>query len=627
MLMTGVVRVCSAPIEISLASPDKNAAKIISAIKEAKKNESSVILFSELALTGYSCADLFYQNALIERAEQRLLSVVKHTEGIIAVVGAPLRSEGALFDAAFVIADKKIVCAAIKRAVPTSGAYLYERAFCSLENDSVTTARLGGFEFPIANKLKISTDKISFSVIFGDSVYNGDCFDILNNETDLLLIPTALQKGVGSEKKLSDALSYITSAIPSAALLTSSGKGESVKDSLFSSLALSYECADELIKSDSLSFADIDTDKIRALRKMRSKRSIKKCDLNTVFLDFDIKESDGEYISVRKYPFIPKNDCEIRERCLEILDIQKRALAQRLSLTGGKLVIGVSGGLDSTLALIAAAKSIDLLSLDRKNVIGVTMPSFGTSNATKSNALKLMEGLGISVNTVDIGRSVLLHLEDIGLDENDRSATYENAQARERTQVLMDLAGKNGAIVLGTGDLSELALGWCTYNGYNMSMYGINADIPKTLIKKMIITLAHEKEFENIKEVLLDIAATPISPELLPPDSDGKIAQKTEDLIGPYALTDFFIYYTVKYGYSPTKTFSLATKAFEDEYDRETVKKWLVSFYKRFFFSAFKRDALPDGVRIGSISLSPRGDFMMPSDAMSELFVSEAENL
>ena len=627
MLMTGVVRVCSAPIEISLASPDKNAAKIISAIEEAKKNESSVILFSELALTGYSCADLFYQNALIERAEQRLLSVVKHTEGIIAVVGAPLRSEGALFDAAFVIADKKIVCAKVKRAVPTSGAYLYERAFCSLENDSVKTARLGGFEFPIANKLKISTDKISFSVVFSDSVYNGDCFDILNNETDLLLIPTALQKGVGSEKKLSDALSYITSAIPSAALLTSSGKGESVKDSLFSSLALSYECADELIKSDSLSFADIDTDKIRALRKMRSARSIKKCDLNTVFLDFDIKESDGEYISVRKYPFIPKNDCEIRERCLEILDIQKRALASRLSITGGKLVIGVSGGLDSTLALIAAVKSIDHLSLDRKNIIGVTMPSFGTSSATKSNALKLMEGLGISVNTVDIGRSVLLHLEDIGLDENDRSATYENAQARERTQVLMDLAGKNGAIVLGTGDLSELALGWCTYNGDHMSMYGINADIPKTLIKKMIITLANEKEFENVKDVLLDIAKTPISPELLPPDSDGKIAQKTEDLIGPYSLTDFFIYYTVKYGYSPTKIFSLATKAFADEYDKDTVKKWLVSFYKRFFFSAFKRDALPDGVRIGSISLSPRGDFMMPSDAMSELFVSEAENL
>ena len=625
--MTGVVRVCSAPIEISLASPDKNAAKIISAIDEAKRNGSSVVLFSELAITGYSCADLFYQNALIERAEQRLLSVVKHTEGIIAVVGAPLRAEGLLFDAAFVIADKRIVCATVKKAVPSSGSYLYERAFSSLDDTLVKTARIGGFEFPVSNKLKVVTDKISFSVVFSDSIYNGGCFDILNNEADLLLIPAAVEKRVGSEKKLSDALSYITSAIPSAALLTSGGKGESVKDSLFSSLALSYECSERQITSDTLSFADIDTDKIRALRKMRSAKALKNCDLPEISLDFDIKESDGKYISVRKYPFIPKDEHEIRERCLEILDIQKRALASRLSITGGKLVIGVSGGLDSTIALIAAVKSIDHLSLDRKNIIGVTMPSFGTSSATKSNALKLMEGLGISVNTIDIGRSVLLHLEDIGLDESDRSATYENAQARERTQVLMDLAGKNGAIVLGTGDLSELALGWCTYNGDHMSMYGINADIPKTLIKKIIITLAHEKEFENIKDVLLDIAATPISPELLPPDSDGKIVQKTEDLIGPYALTDFFIYYTVKYGYSPTKTFSLATKAFADEYDRETVKKWLVSFYKRFFFSAFKRDALPDGVRIGSISLSPRGDFMMPSDAMSELFVSEAENL
>ena len=346
---------------------------------------------------------------------------------------------------------------------------------------------------------------------------------------------------------------------------------------------------------------------------------------DALLLPCALAASDGRLLQVRRLPFIPDDRAERVARCLEIYEMQAAALARRLSVTGGKLTIGISGGLDSTLAVLVAVRAMERLQLPTTNITAVTMPCFGTSDDTLQNALALMDALGVTSRTVSIKEAVLQHFKDIGHDPKDYSVTYENAQARERTQVLMDIANQVGGIVLGTGDLSEMALGWCTYNGDHMSMYSVNGDVPKTLVRWIVTSIAEEKVFPKASDVLLRVVDTPISPELLPPDAVGKIAQKTEDLVGPYALHDFFLYWAVRYQYAPSKIFALAMRAFDGIFDGATIKKWLTVFFRRFFNQQFKRNCVPDGVKVGSVGLSPRGDWQMPSDASSALWLAEIE--
>ena len=386
------------------------------------------------------------------------------------------------------------------------------------------------------------------------------------------------------------------------------------------------------IDNDYTLFADLDLGRIRYDRRHNKTFS----DCAAIYADKnavrtvnigEFAESDAALLHVGRLPFVPGDKNSRLERCMQIFDMQSAALARRLSVTGGKLTLGISGGLDSTLALLVAIRAMERLSLPRTNIIAVTMPCFGTSDETLANALELMKSLGVTSRTVPIKEAVLQHFRDIGHDAHDYSVTYENAQARERTQVLMDMANKEGGIVLGTGDLSELALGWCTYNADHMSMYGVNSGVPKTLVRWIISAVADNDLFPEATAVLRRVIDTPISPELLPPDAVGNITQKTEEIVGPYALHDFFLYYAVRFCYAPKKIFELALIAFEGHFDRATVKKWLGGFFRRFFNQQFKRNCLPDGVKIGTISLSPRGDWRMPADASSADWLREIEEL
>ena len=419
----------------------------------------------------------------------------------------------------------------------------------------------------------------------------------------------------------------------------SAGNGESTSDLVFSGHSI-MACSGSIVKESEgylqdnyLLTADIDIDRLDADRLEQTSfgdaAALYGESTETVPLPLPmlLPDSIPTTLRVPKHPFIPSNRDSRDLRCSQIFDMQAAALARRLQVTGGKLVVGISGGLDSTLALLAACRSMDMLELPRTNILGITMPCFGTSDRTYNNALLLMEHLGVAQREIPIHAAVRQHFADIGHEESDHSVTYENCQARERTQVLMDVANKIGAIVLGTGDLSEIALGWCTYNADHMSMYGVNSGVPKTLVRWVVQTASEMPAFAPAKAVLEDILDTPISPELLPPDASGKIAQQTEDLVGPYALHDFFLYYAVRFGYEPKKIYELCCNAFAEDFDRATILKWLKNFYRRFWTQQFKRNCIPDGVKIGSIALSPRGDWRMPSDAQSTAWLQACEAL
>ena len=423
-------------------------------------------------------------------------------------------------------------------------------------------------------------------------------------------------------------------------LYVSAGVGESTSDLVFSGHSMVAQCggmvkenADYLAENYVLT-ADLDLDRIRGDRREQTSFADARAHYGTLepvrrvsCPALMLAESEPVELHVAKHPFIPADKASRQTRCAQIFDMQATALARRLRITGGKLTVGISGGLDSTLALLAACRAMDMMRLPRTNITGVTMPCFGTTDHTYQNALSLMTTLGVTQREIPIHEAVRLHFRDIGHNEQDHSVTYENAQARERTQVLMDVANQTGGIVLGTGDLSEIALGWCTYNADHMSMYGVNSGVPKTLVRWVIQTATENPAFAASKDVLQSILDTPISPELLPPDEQGNIAQQTEDLVGPYALHDFFLYYVVRFGMRPRKIYELAKLAFADDFDDATILKWLKNFYRRFFTQQFKRNCIPDGVKIGSIALSPRGDWRMPSDAESALWLKECEEL
>ncbi len=641
--MNGMLRAAAAVPHLHLANVEKNVKAHLIKLQEAKQKLASLVIFPELSLTGYTCGDLFFQQALLDAAEAGLQTLAAECpEGLTAIAGAPLRVNGVLYNCAVVLTRGRILGAVPKTFLPSSNEFYEKRWFRAPDGAApLGTACLpGGSAFPFGRQVFESCDGVRFGVEICE-----DLWSPTPPSTGLALSGAEIIVNLSASNELIAKREYRRELIrqQSARLLcgyvyVSAGTGESTTDLVFSGHSLAASCGGMLKESegfladDYVMTADIDLDRIRADRMKQTSfadaaaecpQAPRTAGLPALLLP----DSVPPELRVHKHPFIPADRGEREARCEQIFAMQATALARRLTITGGKVVVGISGGLDSTLALLAACKAVDLLRLPRTNILGITMPCFGTTDWTYQSALTLMATLGITSREIDIRAAVRQHFADIGHDEADRDTTYENAQARERTQILMDIANDFGGIVLGTGDLSEIALGWCTYNADHMSMYGVNSGVPKTLVRWIIRTASDLPEFAASKAVLERVLDTPISPELLPPDEKGNIAQVTEDLVGPYALHDFFLYYAIRFGYRPKKVFELCCAAFAEDFDRPTILKWLKNFYRRFWNQQFKRSCMPDGVKIGSIALSPRGDWRMPSDAESALWLREAEAL
>ena len=633
----GFVNVAAAVPMVKVADVAYNVEQIKSLITQAEEQSVEVIVFPELCITGYTCQDLFKEQLLLDQAEQGIIQLLDFSRklDIISIVGLPVIINGLLYNCAVVLQGGQVLGIIPKTYLPNYGEFYEKRWFASAQDLNPTDIYFAG------NPIHVSADPLLF--VTGDGVKFGVeiCEDVWapippsNNlalaGADIIFNLSASDELIGKHAYLKSLLAQQSARTISGYVYASSGFGESTQDVVYGGNAIIFENGKLLIEGKRFSFDpqlksyQIDVEKLRAERRE-----------NTTFINAQRRAHANEIMTksvaphefkltryVNPHPFIPA-DTDMQSSCEEILSIQVAGLAKRLHhIRGTKAVIGISGGLDSTLALLVTVKAFDKLGLDRKGILGITMPGFGTTDRTYHNALELMETLGVTIREISIAKAVTQHFEDIGHDAKIHDITYENSQARERTQILMDVANKENAIVVGTGDLSELALGWATYNGDHMSMYGVNAGVPKTLIRYLVSYVAGEMATET----LLDIIDTPISPELIPADEQGNIKQKTEDLVGPYELHDFFIYYYLRYGFSPKKIYMLAQKAFENNYDDATIKKWLTTFCRRFFNQQFKRSCLPDGPKVGSVSLSPRGDWRMPSDASSALWLNECATL
>lgn len=638
----GYVKVCAATPEIRVADVKYNTQNIIKAIKESAESGSQLTVFPELCVCGYTCGDLFNQPALITACENALTEIAKATEGIktLVFVGAPLQYAGRLFNCAVAINDGEILGVTPKTFIPNYGEFYEKRHFSALNRNSepALNIRIGGKFVPFGvNMIFESLDNPNFMVAVEicEDLWAPESPSIRHAKAgaNIIVNLSCSDETVGKAEYRRMLVKTQSAKLICGYVYSDAGNGESTTDLVFAGHNLICENGVVLVESkffnNGLIYGEIDVDFIENERR-RSSSSFFDVD-DTPFGDKYVKDSNGydivEFLSsddcapTRKYPqfpFVPEKG--LTERSELILTIQSKGLEKRIAHTGSKTaVIGVSGGLDSALALLVTVRAFRSLGKDLKNVIAVSMPGFGTTKRTKGNSQKLCEALGVTFKTIPVGNTVSKHFKDIEHNPDDKNVTYENAQARMRTMVLMNIANDNGGLVIGTGDLSELALGWATYNGDHMSMYGVNAGVPKTLVKHLVAYEA-DKLGGSAKKVLTSILNTEISPELLPPDKDGNIAQKTEDLVGPYELHDFFLYYFVRCGFPPDKLLYIACKTFEGKYDGETVKKWLKTFIKRFFAQQFKRSCMPDGVKVGSVALSPRGDWRMPSDAVSALW-------
>ncbi len=633
----GFIKVAAAVPAVKVGDVVYNVQQIESLIAQAEGKGVEVMVFPELCLTGYTCQDLFREQLLLDKAEEGLLMLLDFTRklDVISIVGLPVVINGLLYNCAVVIQHGTILGVVPKTYLPNYGEFYEKRWFASAQDLNPAEIYLAG------SPVSVSAEPIIFST--GDDVKFGIeiCEDVWapippsNNlalaGADIIFNLSASDELIGKHRYLCSLLAQQSARTISAYVYASSGFGESTQDVVYGGNAMVFEDGSLLIDGERFSLqpqiqvAQVDVERLRMERRQ-----------NTTFINAQ-RHSSARHIAAKPvaprdfelirqvdaHPFIPKVG-DMQQGCEEILNIQVAGLAKRLYHIGAsKAVIGISGGLDSTLALLVTVKSFDKLGLDRKGIIGITMPGFGTTDRTYNNAMALMKALGVTIREISIAKAVTQHFEDIGHDMQKHDVTYENSQARERTQILMDVANQVNGIVIGTGDLSELALGWATYNGDHMSMYGVNAGVPKTLIRYLVSFVAGELA----TDILLDIIDTPISPELIPADAMGNIKQKTEDLVGPYELHDFFIYYFLRWGFSPKKIFILAQKAFDKTYDDATIKKWLQTFCRRFFTQQFKRSCLPDGPKVGSVSLSPRGDWRMPSDASSALWLKECEEL
>lgn len=645
--MRGLVRVGAAVPSLALGNVKENMKRHLAMMREAKEKHVSIVTFPELSLTGYTCGDLFFQRRLLDDVTDALLTLKDEMpEEIIAVVGAPLEIEGALYNCAVVLHKGEIISAVPKTFLPNNGEFYEKRWFQSGDARRDASVAIPKLKTDVCRQAIFETeDGVRFGIELCEDLWAPlpPSTMLSVSGAEIILNLSASNELLSKREYRQQLISQQSARCQCGYVYVSAGMGESSSDLVFSGHSVIASCGTVIRESegyladDYLMTADIDIDRIRADRMKQSSfadcaaqvRAMWKQEPNILrtMENALLPDDAAPDYHVSKHPFIPSDKASRQLRCAQILAMQATALARRLSVTGGKVVVGISGGLDSTLALLAACKAVDMLHLPRTNILGITMPCFGTTDRTYHNALDLMTSLGVSQREIPIHDAVRQHFADIGHDESDHSVTYENCQARERTQVLMDVANKIGAIVLGTGDLSEIALGWCTYNADHMSMYGVNSGVPKTLVRWVIQTAAENEAFSSSRECLQSILDTPISPELLPPDEKGNILQQTEDVVGPYALHDFFLYYAIRFGYTPTKVFDLCCIAFQDDFSCETILKWLKNFYRRFWTQQFKRNCMPDGVKIGSIALSPRGDWRMPSDAQYKAWMDECDSI
>lgn len=640
----GFVKVAAAIPAVKVADCKFNAQQAETQIMVADGKGVQIVIFPELNLTGYSCGDLFSHNLLLEQAEMALMQIVNNTRqlDVISIVGMPVMVNSSLANCAVVFQKGKILGVVPKTYLPNYKEFYEQRWFASsLTYNDISTIRLCGQIVPFGRDLLFETPDTCFGIEICEDVWAPvpPSSELVLKGAEIIFNMSADTENIVKHQYLRSLLSQQSARCLSGYVFSSCGFGESTTDVVFAGNGLIYENGTLLAEAERFSFkeqmvvSEIDVERLRSERlvnttfaasvRAHSGKPVRK--ISTEFVT-------GRDLSLSRYidphPFVPAGGKLLDERCEEIFSIQVAGLAKRLVHTNCKsVVVGISGGLDSTLALLVCVKTFDKLGLSRKGIIGITMPGFGTTDRTYNNALSLMSSLQVTTKEISIKDACIQHFKDIDHDMSVHDVTYENGQARERTQILMDYANKIGGLVIGTGDLSELALGWATYNGDHMSMYAVNSSIPKTLVRYLVNWVAQTGVDVLSRNTLLDIIDTPISPELIPADENGNIKQKTEDLVGPYELHDFFLYYFLRFGTRPAKIFYLAEIAFKGVYDSTTIKKWLINFCRRFFNQQFKRSCLPDGPKVGSVSLSPRGDWRMPSDASSALWLKECEEL
>lgn len=642
----GFVKVAAAIPHLEVADCNYNAEQIQEQMTLADAQGIEIVCFPELSITGYTCQDLFGQQLLLEEAENALFRLVDYSRNlnITTLVGVPISTDGMLLNCAAVISGGKLLGLVPKTYLPNYNEFYEQRWFASalvLPEDK--TVHICGQDIPIGTHMLFETGHFAFGIELCEDLWatTPPSGSLALAGADIIFNLSASNELVGKSAYLRSLVQGQSGRCISGYVYAGSGYGESTQDLVFAGRAYIAENghilqeAQRFQMESQMIVSEIDVERIRYERRH-----------NTTFvaaIDAELKHKRYTHLSlpvstyggedfvltrpVNPHPFVPTG-ATLNERCEEILFIQSEGLAKRISHTHCQTVIvGISGGLDSTLALLVCVHAFDRLGRDRKGIVGITMPGFGTTDRTYQNAVRLMKNLGITTREISIAEACRVHFDDLGHNPEVHDVTYENTQARERTQILMDAANQMNGIVVGTGDLSELALGWATYNGDHMSMYGVNASIPKTLVRHLVDWVAHNLVDSFTCEVLEDIVATPISPELIPANPDGTIQQKTEDLVGPYELHDFFLYYTLRFGYRPKKIFWLAQQAFDGVYGHDVIKKWLTTFFRRFFQQQFKRSCLPDGPKVGSCSLSPRGDWRMPSDASSQMWLKECESL
>ena len=632
----GFVRVGAVVPKLKVADTEFNCNEIIKQIEVASNNKIQIIVFPELCVTGYTCQDLFEQDTLLEEAEKALNKILDYTNNldIICIIGMPIKAENQLFNTAVVIQKGKILGIVPKTFIPNYGEFYEKRWFASSKNANKKEIEILDQKVPFGIDL-LFKDKENNEICFGIEI----CEDIWAVEppsnklallgANIIFNLSASNEVIGKKEYRRDLVKMQSAKTISGYVYCSSGVNESTADLVFSGESMIFENGSCLTNNQrfdfesNMIFTEIDTKRLANDRRKNISFMGNPVDLE--YREIKINIPDNIENLTREYsktPFVPEDKKKISESCEEILNIQSYGLAKRLLHTNiNKTVIGISGGLDSTLAFLVIIKAYEILNLPKENIIAITMPGFGTTSRTHNNSMKLINEYGATFREINITKSSLQHFEDIGHDKNIKDVTYENAQARERTKILMDIANEENGIVVGTGDLSELALGWCTYNGDHMSMYALNTSIPKTLVEYIIKWVADNSK-EEYKNIINDILDTPISPELLPPDEKDNIEQKTEEQVGPYILHDFFLYHFLRYGAEPKKIYILACKTFKNDFKKEDINHWLQVFIKRFFTQQFKRNCMPDGPKVGTVSLSPRGDLRMPSDASYNIWLN-----
>lgn len=630
----GFIRVCAATPDIRVADCAYNEKNIMNLMDEAYEKQVSVLVFPELCITGYTCGDLFLQDVLLKAAQDSLRHIVSHSAGknMLVFVGMPFMHKGKLFNVAAAICDGRLLGLVPKKNIPNYSEF-YEMRHFTLGMDECVDTALG---VKLGSRLLFRCENIEELVVGAEicedvwvacppSTYHAQA------GATLIVNCSASDETTGKDIYRRALISGQSARLVCGYIYANAGEGESTQDLVFGGQNLVCENGNVLAETrrfkNGTAIAELDLQRLVNERRRMNTYTVNTDD-DYEIVDFTLEKYDlGLTRYYARTPFVPSSKVDRDVRCEEILSIQAMGLKKRLAHTGCRnAVIGISGGLDSTLALLVTARAFDSLSIPRENITAVTMPCFGTTDRTYNNAVELTRRLGATLTEVNIKEAVRIHFRDIGQDESVHDVTYENGQARERTQILMDIANKSGGMVIGTGDMSELALGWATYNGDHMSMYGVNCSVPKTLVRHLVKYYADTCGDSSLREILEDVLDTPVSPELLPP-TEGQISQKTEDLVGPYELHDFFMYYILRFGYMPHKVYRIACHAFEGEYDTQTIYRWLDTFYRRFFAQQFKRSCLPDGPKVGSVAVSPRGDLRMPSDAVRSLWLEDLASI